>query len=150
VQAVYVVFWLLFCCLSCSISEKERCGNDFYFEAGNCYPNSVVDTDTGPIVIADSGAVDGGATELGLGLPCDDQPDCAAYQADYCILNPTDPSLQGSCTVKGCTTQPDNCPGDYQCCDFPALADGFYGGHDICLPAEGIQEVIDQLGSCEG
>ncbi|MCP4679593.1 MAG: hypothetical protein GY854_29695 [Deltaproteobacteria bacterium] len=146
------IFWLLPVCLSCSISEEDRCGEGYTFEDGNCFVEveSDTDSDTNPQNPKDSGMDDGGAGITGLGIPCNNQSECDQYQADYCMLDPTNPTTEGSCTVKDCTTQPDDCPPSYICCDFPPLGDTFYKGHNICLPEAEIQAVIDVLGSCDG
>jgi hypothetical protein len=144
-----VILCLLPVFSACSISDEDRCSGDFYFEEGHCYPNSPADTDAGPAIL-DSGVVDGGTSELGMEMPCTDQSECAQYQADYCLLDPFDPNVTGSCAVVDCTTQPNNCPLDYQCCDFPAIADSFYDGRNICLTAAGVQDIVIRLGSCDG
>ncbi len=147
-----IILCLLPVCASCSISDEERCSGDFYYEEGSCYPEAMANPGTTPAPASDSGVADGGTTGTvtGLGEPCSDQPACAQYQANYCMLDPTNPEKMGICSVIDCTTQPDNCPANYTCCDFPPLADGFYNGYNICLPDAEIQEVLDVLGSCDG
>ena len=151
-RAIAFVFCLLAVCLSCSISEEDRCGAGYFYEEGNCYEDleSDTDSDTGAHTQQDSGVDDGGASPMGLGAPCSDQSECAQYQADYCFLDPTHPKMEGICSVRGCTTQPDDCPPSYLCCDFPPLGDTFYQGYNICLPEAEIQTVLDMLGSCDG
>jgi hypothetical protein len=53
-------------------------------------------------------------TVTGLDDPCSTQSECKGKDADYCMIDPN--TGFGTCTIKDCTADPDNCPKTHQCC----------------------------------
>jgi len=105
--------------VGCAPTDDERCGSGFVWQENTCFEEDGTDSDTGPA--GDGGADGGGELPTGLGETCTDEGgECDAYEADYCAIQPGGDT--GYCTVLGCSASPDNCPGEYLCCDFP---DGF-------------------------
>jgi hypothetical protein len=75
----------------------------------------------------DGGTASGWAWS-GLGMDCEAKSDaCAGYEADYCLVNPTNPGGPGKCTITGCDDK--GCPDDYLCCDCSAV-----GMEIMCVP----------------
>ncbi|MDJ0764104.1 MAG: hypothetical protein QNJ97_14070 [Myxococcota bacterium] len=114
----------------CSISDKDRCGSGLYFANNACWP----EIDTSNPIDSDSTDLDGGSDgsvpdtdsntqPTGLGETCTgpEHGDCAAYDADFCLSDPFN-NYAGICSIKDCTTGPDNCPNGWQCCHFIEMA----------------------------
>lgn len=84
-----------------------------------------VDTGTGtgtgaaPGDAGDSDTGGSGGEPSGLGAACTGEEACAGYDADYCLMDPTNTATPGICTVRGCDTK--GCPSAYLCCDCSAL-----------------------------
>lgn len=97
---------LLSCCLDSDI-----------FNGMYCEPPEPVDTDP----VEDSGMPsDGGEQtgESGIGTTCTSSLDCAAFEANYCAVNPLGPNY---CTFENCgSTAIPECPVGYSCCDCTA------------------------------
>ena len=110
------------CLFGCTIDDEDRCPDGLEW-------NSSVQACQDPVVLPDAGA-DGGFPDAGADggflAPCGGHPDCASYEADYCLYDPTgdDP---GICLVQDCTAG--SCPQDSLCCDCSALAMPL-----ICIP----------------
>ena len=122
--------------LGCDPTADERCGDGYVWRDNTCFPIEEDDSDTGE---ADGG--DTGGPPFGLGEPCTDGGDeCSGFEADYCALQPGHDT--GYCTVDGCSTDPDDCYGEYTCCDFP-----YSGVPNFCVTPED----YEVLGStCDG
>ncbi|MDJ0764098.1 MAG: hypothetical protein QNJ97_14040 [Myxococcota bacterium] len=139
--------------IGCSISnsDADRCGPGFCFKDHGCWvdtsPVCVTDSDTSDIDAGepDSGVPDtapdtdsdtGDTQPTGLGEPCTGpgHEDCAGYDADHCASDPFD-NYVGICTIKDCTTDPDNCPDGWRCCHLIEMANS----PNICLLAEDYQ-----------
>ena len=112
-----LLFPILLCCTP---SDDERCVSGFYFDDNACYREE----DTSETSTTDGGSQvdpDGGFDlPTGLGAKCDNDTDCAEYDADYCAVDPTDMQEQGVCTIQDCHLDPTICPAetDLICCDF--------------------------------
>ena len=61
-----------------------------------------------------------------------------------------EPDVPGACVISDCIVGDQTCPPGFKCCDFPPVADPLYDGHNLCLPDEAWQEVVDTLDSCDG
>ena len=89
------------------------------------------DTATTEKETEDAGDGDAGESSdefSGIGTVCEAaSDDCAEFDADYCLIDPTNPSEPGLCTVTGCDTR--GCPDTYQCCDCSGL-----GMEIVCVP----------------
>ncbi len=114
--------------LSC-IDDEDRCSDGQTLDSfwGACVE------ETPPEPAADAGDTpDGGDTggEAVLGEACEADEDCAVYNADYCLILPSD--TKGFCSLKDCSNDPDDCPSGYACCIAPD--DAFYPTH--CMAEE--------------
>ncbi len=129
--------------ISCELSDGKRCGEGYTYDAGYCMEidtDTDSDTDTGA---GDSG-VDSGVT--GIGEVCTDNEDCEGYDADYCAMMPG--ATEGQCAVSNCLANPNDCPEDLLCCDFPP--DGLTAGiPNLCIPPDEY-ETYSNLGMCDG
>ena len=99
----------------CGIDDEERCKEGYEFVGETCL--EIVDT------------------EGGLGDPCNVDEECLDEEVDFCAKDPTQPDVPGVCTVKDCLVDPDNCPGEYKCCNLPQQYNDF-GFPDFCMPLE--------------
>jgi hypothetical protein len=127
--------------LSCNLDDSKRCDEGFVYEGGYCM---LVDTDTDSETDSDSETADAGVT--GLGEICTGQDDCEGYDADYCAMEIG--ATDGQCTVSDCIAEPDDCPPELYCCDFPAT--GMTAGMpNLCIPEEQY-ETYSNLGMCDG
>jgi hypothetical protein len=128
---------------ACHLDNKDRCGDEYVYDASvsACVP--VDDTDTGTDTSSDADAdADAGGdgsvdTDTGTDTgpsgpmePCSSQEDCAAYDASYCMLLMT-PNV---CLLPDCTTSPDNCPDTYTCCAFTSSVAPVVGVDSLCIP----------------
>ncbi len=138
---------------SCTVDVEDRClkGYDWDPEVLTCRPAEThTDTDTGPAEVVQDAGDDSGATEDSTGdLPsgyleyCQTQGDCAAYDADYCLVNPLDPA-QSACVTQNCT--PGSCPAGSICCDCTSVTYPI-----MCLPDEATEEqLLTTMCDCEG
>jgi hypothetical protein len=127
----------------CNPTADERCGGGYVWKDGTCIPEGEADTGTesGENTDADAGDADGGDGPSGLGVECsEDGGECEGFEADYCALQPGQET--GYCTVANCSTDPDDCYGEYSCCDFP-----YSGVPNFCVTPED----YEILGStCDG
>ncbi len=98
---------------------------------GNDGDTATSDTVTSDTATPDAGSSDtgeSGGSVSGIGTSCNGQGDaCAGYDADYCLMDPTNPDAPGMCTVRGCDTK--GCPDTYLCCDCSGL-----GMEIMCVP----------------
>jgi hypothetical protein len=144
VCAVWLLTLLQVSCLS-----DDRCGKGYKYKDNSCFKvtakkpvedasasseDAATDRDGGD---GDSGEV----AATGFGDSCTDDTQCKGKTANYCALNPQTPG-KGSCTIKGCTSTPESCPGDYRCCKLP---DSFGGA--LCLDATQYQ-TANSAGMC--
>ncbi|MDJ0764101.1 MAG: hypothetical protein QNJ97_14055 [Myxococcota bacterium] len=141
-----------------SDSDADRCGPGLCFKDNACWPDTsevcVPEGDTSDI---DAGASDSGVPDTdsgssdtdsdtgdtqptGLGEPCTgpEHGDCAGYDADYCASDPFN-NYVGICTIKDCTTDPDNCPNGWRCCYFIEMANR----PNLCLMSDVYQEQVE-------
>lgn len=89
------------------------------------------------------GDTDSDTSQTGLGEPCEDDADCAEYEASTCTVN--DYTSEYYCTFVDCT--PADCEGGYECCDCSGVA-----GFDavLCLNAEEAEMASTMAGcTCE-
>ena len=137
---------LVYCTLSCTPKDNERCRSGFYFDGWNCMKTKSTDSDTGTLDTMDSGLDDAGLLE-GLYEPCTKNgPECDGYKrANYCVFDPF--TQTGLCTIPNCTRSPDNCPEGYECCDLPDLAGDY---PNMCFTPEHIQTIMGMASSCDG
>lgn len=105
----------------CSVADEDRCVDGYYWaeEYLSCLPDPEGDTDTETGTDDPDAGPDDGGTELGLGEECSGDPDCASFEADYCITNPMAPDDPGYCTIESCVAA--DCPDGWQCCDCTGL-----------------------------
>ena len=103
-------------------------------EAASDEGSDTGETDTGDAgVAADSGDTDTDAFG-GIGTLCAEEGDCAEFDADYCLLDPTHPTDPGFCTVTECNVR--GCPDAYQCCDCSGL-----GMEIMCAPEAAVAQI---------
>ena len=135
---VFLVFGLS--ALGCITDDSGRCNGVYRWnpDIGGCVLKPLRDTDEDGKKDAGAGSADGGVDDstdesvdeagpTGLGEACSSNDDCADYDADYCDQPP---GSVGTCTVKDCNLDPDDCPLDYTCCEF------LYEPMNFCLPPE--------------
>jgi hypothetical protein len=101
------------CLFGCTIDDEDRCPDGLEW-------NADVQACQDPVVLPDAGA-DGGYL-----APCNGHPDCASYEADYCMYDPFGDE-PGICLFQDC--HPTSCPQDSLCCDCSGLAMPV-----ICIP----------------
>jgi hypothetical protein len=124
--------------LSCHLDDGDRCSEGFEYRDGYCLE---VDSDSED---TDSTIEDSGVS--GLGLVCTSDEDCEGYEADYCAKELG--ATEGQCTVSNCSTNPDDCPEDLLCCDFPP--DGMTAGMpNLCIPQEEY-DIYSAMDMCDG
>jgi hypothetical protein len=70
------------------------------------------------------GADDGGGDDL-MQEPCTSDAECAAMEDGYCDM------FQGFCTKQNCSVENDECPSEWECCDFED-----FGLPKICVSIE--------------
>ncbi len=99
------------------LGSKEICPDGFEYNAqiGLCFKEQTDDDGGRSDTAGDAGEAgfDGGGAS-GIGESCTDNPDCAAYDADFCALDPMSRG-EGYCTAIDCL--PGQCAQGYQCCD---------------------------------
>ncbi len=133
IAILVLVYWS-----SCTMDDEDRCLSGYDWDPDGLTCRKIErDTDTGPAEVAQDAGGDSGATgnsdsDLPTGYleTCGVQEDCAVYEADYCLINPTEPE-QSVCVTQNCT--PGNCPEGSMCCDCSALT---YPA--MCLPDEAL------------
>ncbi len=93
----------------CAMDDDDRCTGGLEWRPDEAACVALEDTeepaDTSPV-------------QEGLGDVCWTDTDCAAFAAtgyDFCLLDPTDPTVEGMCTLPDCTAS--DCGGEFQCCD---------------------------------
>ncbi len=134
--------WGVVCCLvvvpwlgACEIKDEDRCSEGEYFEGYACWP---IEPDSGTPDTEEPEDTDTNTDALpeGMNQPCTGpgSEDCAGYVADFCLGDPFNDYV-GICTIKDCTTAPDNCPSDWRCCKFLEMAQM----PNACLTAEDYQ-----------
>lgn len=122
---------------SCHIDDADRCGDGYDYINGYCMEQ---DTETD----SDTDVPDSGVS--GLGVVCTGNEDCEGFEADYCAMDIG--ATEGQCTVSNCVADPDDCPEDLLCCDFPP--DGMTAGMpNLCIPPEEY-ETYSGMGLCDG
>ena len=85
-------------------------------------------TETGTEDAGIDDAGENGDEFSGIGTTCEAKSDdCAEFDADYCLVDPTNPEAPGLCTITDCDTR--GCPDAYQCCDCSEL-----GMEIMCVP----------------
>jgi hypothetical protein len=144
--------------ISCSISDKDRCGKGYEYRdidggASSCFKVDTGGTDLDSDSDSDSdgdadsgvdGAVDGGDDlPTCLYQTCTADVGCPGCEADYCGVFPGD--TEGQCTIQNCTVSPNDCPDGLICCDTPAT----FGIPNICIS----QAYYDQINGdlmCQG
>ena len=137
--AILLLFAIAALPLSCHLDEGDRCDEGFEYVNGYCME---IDTDTDSET--DSVVEDSGVT--GLGVTCSGDEDCEGFDADYCAMEIG--ATEGQCTVSNCSANPNDCPENLQCCDFPA--EGMTAGMpNLCLPQEEY-DTYSGLGMCDG
>lgn len=108
--------------ISC-IDDDDRCGDLKWDETNRWCAGEI---DTTPAVV--DTATDSGSAPV-LGEVCNSDADCAQYNANYCLLATGQDNF---CTLKNCSTTPNNCPSGYTCCGQPPGT--AYETH--CMPNE--------------
>jgi len=138
-----VFLMLLMGSLGCTIADEDRCIDGYTWNphTRGCYEdtNQAVDTSGDTQGLADAGAGDAGGSD-GMSEPsgfkesCFTQEDCASYEANYCLKNPTttDP---GMCTVQDCAVG--TCPDNAKCCDCTTITLPV-----LCIPEEALADSI--------
>lgn len=148
---------LVFAAASCALSDDDRCSEHQEYLDGACVceegyrlaqdkiecvpveDDESTDTDS---AVEDSGDLGG------LGDPCTPAGgECEENAvASTCGSNPL--TGQGKCTIAGCAVNPDDCPEGWTCCDFDELGDRFFGGENLCLDKEMLDEIAGYQIKC--
>lgn len=111
-----MILVMIFGAVGCTIDDDDRCLSGYQYDSAAriCRP---LDTDSvsGPKNGSDTGSDEAETDEgpRGYGETCTDPGGCAAFDADYCLLDPG--KGEGICTVQGCL--PGECPAGSKCCD---------------------------------
>ncbi len=152
-KALFIALGAVTCWASCTIDDGDRCldGYEYDTKVRACTKiETDTDSDTGPADVPQDAGGDSGANGDSAGdLPsgylefCEKQEDCAAYEADYCLLNPQD-AAQSACVTQNCI--PGSCPLKSICCDCSMVT-----LPTMCLPEEATQdELLATMCDCEG
>ncbi len=140
----------VFATVSCAPSDDERCSEHQRYVEGNCVCEEgyglakdkiecvPVEDDEG----TDSESVSEDLGDLsGLGDACDpDEGQCDDNPAaSFCAFNAM--TNEGKCTIADCVVDDDDCPGGWTCCDFDEVGDAVFGGRNLCLDKEMLDEI---------
>jgi hypothetical protein len=135
---ILITIWIPLA-VSC-IQGSDRCGKlTWQASSAGCIDES--DT-VNPPEDSEGPAGDGGEDTDPppvLGGDCTSDADCKKDNADYCVLVPG--NAEGFCTLKNCSSSPDDCPADYTCCVTAADAD--WPNH--CMPDELYEEFGEMI-----
>lgn len=111
-RTIMTCVFLLFLAAGCSIAEDDRCadGYEWVQKYRMCLPIEPDDTGEPEVIDTDP-------QPNGIGNVCTADSDCTALEldADFCLINPTDPVAGGTCSIFGCV--PEDCTGGFSCCD---------------------------------
>ncbi len=152
-KALLITIWFSVYWSSCTVDDEDRClnGYDWDPEVLTCRKiEKDTDTSTAATDVAQDAGEDSGTTgdsdgnlPSGYLEPCEKQGDCAAYEADYCLINPLEPE-QSACVTQNCT--PGSCPAGSICCDCTTVTYPI-----MCLPDEATAEsLLTTMCDCEG
>ncbi len=139
-----VFLLILLVSLGCTIADEDRCISGYTWNPNTrgCYEDTneaPVDTSSDTLGLPDSGAGEAGVGD-GMNEPsgfkesCVTQEDCASYEANYCLKNPTTPD-PGMCTVQNCNVG--ECPDQAKCCDCTTITLPV-----LCIPEEALTDSI--------
>lgn len=138
--------------VGCEIDDSDRCPEGYHYDPEGlacvvCAEDETWDPADYTCVGSSDGDTDGdaggdGGPPTGLGEPCEDDEDCAGYEAAMCAINPL--TQQGEyCTLEDCT--PADCPDGWQCCD--CLDDDPL--NSLACAKDEDAELLSTLGGCE-
>lgn len=142
---------------ACSLSNADRCSEGRAWspeyrgcldptlanDAGSTGGRSNVPQDS------DAGGDAGQSTPDTFGADCTTSTDCTGPKATYCLLDPTNPTAAGMCTISNCTAN--DCVGTgTNCCDCtqsPLLGSVWLA--PICVPESNV-DTLKSIGcSCQ-
>jgi hypothetical protein len=128
----------LFFVWGCALDDSDRCVQGFVYhtESRTCIP---VDTAS-----EDSGMSQDGSIPNGFGQPCVDDDACAAYDEDYCVIDPLTQTGK-YCSLTDCT--PGGCPNGYSCCDCTLTPLDIIAKIVVCLTTEDAS-IAGNVGQC--